>query len=367
MKTPAFEYHWHTSIDRIDAAEWDGLFHHETIKSHALFRAVEYSRLDDVGHHYLRIVYEGQSVLIVPCFTYKLDLCVLMDRKTQSVVSKIRKVWKNFLYMKIFGVGSLIATCEQHFGLRTGLQPEVFAGVKKILNREIKQKLEQTGSQIIFVKEVPEPELPVIKNLLDDDFHFYYSLPNTFVPTTTDFRPYPQALNRRSQKRVRQCWKEFEELGLHWEIYRDFGDMADKIYELYDAVYQRSKNKFDRLNRVFFEQVNHHLPDKSYLAVSKDTNGDIKSLMLVIEEEKKLVPLYLGVNYGFENYRTVYFNTLIKTITEAGQKGKDVLVLGQTSYYPKILTGVFMQSLYLGFYSHKPVATANFTVEQASA
>ena len=75
--------------------------------------------------------------------------------------------------------------------------------------------------------------------------------------------------------------------------------------------------------------------------------------MLIIEEENKLVPLYLGMNYDLPDYRTVYYNTLFKTILEAEIKSKEVCILGQTSYYPKILSGTVMQSLYLGFYSHK--------------
>ena len=350
MKTVA---RWHKSIDELSEIEWNDIFHNEIIKSYAIFKAVEYSKMDTVCHYYLSISSDIKTVAIVPCFTYKLDLCVLMDKKTQHFVNKVRKIWSSFLFMDIFCAGSLIATCEQHFGITPHSTNDYYTEIKHHINTEIKKKVKETKSSIVFIKEVPANELEHVKNFLDDDFIFYYSLPNTFIPTSKEFHSYPQALSNRSRKRFHKFSNKFDELGIHWEIYNDFSHLTEVMFKLYYEVYNRSKNKFDRLNKLFFDNINKYLPETSYIALSKTSTGEITSIMLVIEEKTKLVPLYLGLNYTFDDYRTVYFNTLFKTISESEKKNKDILILGQTSYYPKIHTGFLMQDLYLGFYSHK--------------
>ena len=349
------EAKWFTSIDELSEIEWNNIFNNETLKSYAIFKAVEYSKMDDVRHYYLKIASDTATLAIIPCFSYKLDLCVLLDSKTQRKINNIRKFRKSFLFLNIFGVGSLIATCEQHFGFSSEISDEQFVELKQLVNKEIKKKIKETKDSIVFVKEVPANKLNHIKTILDSDFVFYYSLPNTFVPIGNEFQTYPKALVHRSQKRYTKFVDKFNELGLRWEIHKDFSDLTDTMFKLYLNVYHRSKNKFDKLNPDFFKEVNKLLHDNSYIVLSRMPSNEIASMMLIIEEKDELVPLYLGLNYDLPDYKTVYFNTLFKTISEAERKNKNVCVLGQTSYYPKILSGTVMQSLFLGFYSHKTI------------
>ena len=42
-------------------------------------------------------------------------------------------------------------------------------------------------------------------------------------------------------------------------------------------------------------------------------------------------------------------------IEEAEKRGKELVMLGQTSYYSKALCGALVQRLYLGFYSYNAI------------
>lgn len=46
---------------------------------------------------------------------------------------------------------------------------------------------------------------------------------------------------------------------------------------------------------------------------------------------------------------------MIRATEEAESRGKFQVILGQTSYYPKVLSGALVERLHLGFYSYNPI------------
>mgnify|MGYP000900201474 FL=1 len=77
---------------------------------------------------------------------------------------------------------------------------------------------------------------------------------------------------------------------------------------------------------------------------------------LVLENEEKLIPLYLGIKYKEDDTKVLYLNTIFRTVREAECRGKAYVDLGQTSYYPKTMSGALVENIYYGFWSSKPIA-----------
>ena len=70
------------------------------------------------------------------------------------------------------------------------------------------------------------------------------------------------------------------------------------FYNLYKAVLNKAKNKFEFLNAKFFELLKELMGEHVFLLTAKDkTTHEIRVMELVFEDEEKLIPLYLGIKY----------------------------------------------------------------------
>lgn len=138
-------------------------------------------------------------------------------------------------------------------------------------------------------------------------------------------------------------------------IVPDFKEYATIFEEQYLKVLDKSKTKFEEMNLNFILNINKYTHKNSFLLVSRDKSDIIRSTVLVIEENDCLTPLYLGINYDIcteSEIRIIYFNTIFKVILEAEVRGKKAVLFGQTSYYPKIMSGALVQRGFLGFNSN---------------
>ena len=150
--------------------------------------------------------------------------------------------------------------------------------------------------------------------------------------------------------------KNFDD-SFHWNIIMDFsGKKAQEFYTLYKAVLDKAKNKFEFLNAKFFDNISSLLEEQSFILEAKDkVSGEIRVMELVLEHEDKLIPLYLGINYKDDDTKVLYLNTIFRTVKEAEYRGKAFVDLGQTSYYPKVMSGALVENIYYRFWSGKPV------------
>lgn len=111
------------------------------------------------------------------------------------------------------------------------------------------------------------------------------------------------------------------------------------------------------MNEAFFKNINESFKDNSYLLIAKDKQGTTHSMGLIIEEKNALIPIYLGLNYenSEKELKLLHINSMYRVIEEAEKGNKQLVMLGQTSYYSKALCGALVQRLYLGFYSYNTI------------
>lgn len=137
-----------------------------------------------------------------------------------------------------------------------------------------------------------------------------------------------------------------------WKIVVDFsGDYVREFTELYQNVLDKAENKFEFLNENFFSNVNTRFPENSFLLVAQSHNGETRLMELVLEEEDKLIPLYLGIKYKADDTKVLYLNAIFRTVKEAEVRKKNYVDFGQTSYYPKVMSGALIENVYYGFWS----------------
>jgi hypothetical protein len=301
----------------------------------------------------LKILKNGEIFAIIPCFTYTLDLAILAPKVLKETVRKVRHLYRNFMQIRIFGVGSLPSSCNQHIGIKEGLSEQSYKDLGRFIYKQIRIKSIFLKYKTIFIKEIPQNEFEFIKENLFKNFSFCNSLPNCFIPILkTQQMPYPSALKRKERNRIKKMKSKFEEQ-YTWELINDFTEVADVFGKLYFETLERSKNKFETLNNEYFSLLNKFFHSQSFFLAAKKKNGYYEAIGIVLEDEKSLVPLYLGINHNnkAETIKTLHTNSIIRVIEEAELRQKEHVVLGQTSYYSKVLSGAVAEKVFLGLYS----------------
>lgn len=343
---------WLKTIDLISVKDWNNIFNTtKIVKSYDFTKAVEQSSLSNFQINYMVIYHRNDIIAILPCFIYFIELEILAGTKLKSLVSKLRKFYPKFLVVRILGVGSPVATCENHIGIASNVSNDQKKLLGSFILNELLSFSKNNQIDLIIVKEVPENEKNNFQIIFEDKFEFYESLPNSFVPIGGAFAPYPVAFRKKYRKRFRNAIKVSNNALIKWELVEDFASLSDNVCDLYLNVYQKSKYKFEKLTSDFFSQINKFLPKNSFLLIAKNSDNLLLAVELVLEEENSLIPLYLGLNYeNIDNTTRVYQNVIFRSLIEAEKRNKEYVVLGQTSYTPKAYSGCLFEKLYLGVY-----------------
>lgn len=348
-----FTSQWCSSINEIDRIDWNNIFGNSQIKAYDFFQAMELSNFLNVEYHYLLVRKQGVVASIIPCFCYHLDLLQLVtSHGIQLMIKNLRWLFPGFFKLRTFVTGSYAATCEHFIEYNHDLNQEETNILVRVINQQLKKEYQKTNSQILFIKDVRERSINYVKNMLDEDFSFFVSFPTTVIPAFKEELPYPQALRKKNRKRYK-IFKEKFKAEFTWEIITDFESYIPLLTELYQNVLKKAKNKFEVLNGDFFYNINKYYPNTSFLLVAKDKNGEIRLMEIVLEENDRLLPLYLGIKYADDDTKVLYLNTIFRTVEEAEVRGKALLDFGQTSYYPKVMSGAMVENIYYGFWSDK--------------
>jgi predicted N-acyltransferase len=328
---------WLESIDLISVKDWNNIFDTiKIVKSYDFTKAVEQSSLSNFRINYMVIYNINDIIAILPCFIYSIELETLAGNKIKSLVSKLRRFYPKFLMARVLGIGSPVATCENHIGIASNISKDQQKSLGSFILNELLTFSKNNQINLIIVKEVPENEKNNFKIIFEDKFQFYESLPNSFIPIGGAFNPYPIALRKKYRQRFRNAIKVSSDAMIKWESVEDFASLSDDICDLYLNVYQKSQYKFERLNSNFFHHINKFLPKNSFLLIAKNSHDILLAVELVLEEKDSLIPLYLGLNYeNIDNTDRVYQNVIFRSLIEAEKRNKKYVILGQTSYTPK--------------------------------
>lgn len=167
---------------------------------------------------------------------------------------------------------------------------------------------------------------------------------------------YPGGLRKKNKKRYRLFKEKFDK-SFEWKIVNDYqGEISSQFTELYQAVLDKAKNKFEFLNEKFFTATNNLLNEKSFLLIaSNKETKEVRVMVLILENEYNLIPLYMGFKYKNDDSKVIYLNTIFRTIEEAEMRNKEYIDFGQMSYYPKTMSGALTENIYYGFWSYKPL------------
>lgn len=346
-----FSIKWNSTIDDISVADWKLIFGEGAIKSTTFFTAMEKSNFAGVKCFYLQVHKHGTIAAIVPCFCYEINvLNIITSSVTQKLIHAVRLLLPQFLIVKTFGIGTYAASCEHFIGINPCLSEKDQQLLALVINQQLKTKSKELGAKFILIKDIRERNINSTRGIMDHDYSFFSSFPTTAIPILSNYH-YPSALKSKYRKRHNDFQAIFDR-DFKWETCTNFCEHTGLFTELYKNVLSRANNKFEFLNIDFFNNINSLFPKNSFILIAKDKNKNTRLMVLILEDEHSLIPLYLGIKYEEDDARILYINMLGKLVKEGEVRMKSFIDLGQTSYYPKVMSGALVENIYYGFWSN---------------
>jgi hypothetical protein len=354
MKSESLQTVWCTSIDDFMPSFKQATTVPSIIHSYEMYKTIENAKLNNVTILYFVVLDKGISISFVPCFMFKTSLITLSTGRVQSVTDWVRSFWASFLMMDIFVVGSPVALC--HHGVH--LLPKFWKLVHKV-NPDvftcINQKSKDLGCLLVLIKDIPAHDVSYIESMGIGRYFLASSLPNAYIPVSVGTKKYPYFLKKRYRARIRHAKNKFKKAGFYWTKETNVTPYLDTIYRLYCNVYAKSGVKFEKLTRDFFKQVQEKLYGDVFFLLCFNAEHRLVCFELVLDSEDVLIPLYLGLDYGFVKDGDVYFNCIYRVMEEAVALKKIWTMFGQTSYVAKAYAGAVFEPLYLGILTYSTV------------
>jgi hypothetical protein len=345
---------WYSSIEEFMPSFKQSTKVPSVLHSYAMYRTIEYSNLGSVDLLYFVLFDKNVPIAWVPCFKFKTSLITLSDGFLQSITQWVRSFWPSFLMIPLFVVGSPIALC--HHGIH--FSPASLAKLKKMTPGVfdcITQKSKSLGCLFVLIKDIPSHDVDYIESMGIGRYFLASSLPNAYIPVSVGTKKYPYFLKKHYRARIRRSKNKFKKAGFYWIKETNVAPYLDTIYRLYCNVYAKSGIKFEKLTRDFFKQVQEKLYGDVFFLLCFNAEHRLVCFELVLDSEDVLIPLYLGLDYGFVKEGEVYFNCIYRVMEEAVSLNKKWAVFGQTSYLAKGYAGAVFESLHLGILSHSGV------------
>ncbi|NOK35999.1 GNAT family N-acetyltransferase [Corallococcus exercitus] len=344
---------WHGSIDDIPRSDWDRIIGNGlTVKSWVFTKAVQRSALDAVEIRYLTVHRDGRLSGLAACFVFKVDIVILAPGVVRRAVAAMRKVFPSLLFLKLFFVGSPIATCENHMAIDPALAPEAARDVADHMFSALCEEARRAGCYFTIVKEIPDTSSESFAATFRHRFRLFPSLPTSRIPLLPGSLPFPSTLRRNYRKRFKSALTESNRAGHRWEVLEHYGHLSAEFHAMYLAVYDRSISKFEKLTPEFLARVNEELAGNSALLTCRDTEGRLIAAAVMVFDEERLVPLYLGLDYSQTQNTAVYYNVIFRAVLEAERRGMRCVVLGQSAYDAKAKSGAIFEPLQLGLHSN---------------
>jgi len=349
----ALKYRWVNSVDDISQDDWELCFlSGDVIRSYQFQRSLERSNMKFVEFHYLLVYSESFLVAIIPCFKYYYSIVDVAGQGVRNIVDYIRRIAPQFLYVNIFVIGSPVAICKDMLGINKYLKDtHIPDGLYlKIVDEAIDYGTKK-GVGLFALKELQSTVYHHLAPILSERLFFAESPATTYLYSgDIDGIDYSSLMLSRYRKVLRKRKKDFSNAGFHWEVHEDFSAYIKDIQLLYENILNNASEKFEKLTPEFFKEVNDNLQKNSCALLCFQGKKLIAFELILIGDN--IHPIYLGLDYEFNEKGSIYFNCLYRIIEEAKKRNFSYVELGQTSYEAKLGVGAVVDRLYIGLY-HK--------------
>ena len=302
-----------------------------------LYRALERSGLEDQFRFRYLVLRQGdRDVGLAPTFVMDVPLRLVAPPSMQRVLEIVGRFIPSLLFQRTLFVGS---PCSEagHVGLVPGIDAvTALTCVDDALRRELRA----SRASLRVWKDFDVQESVALAAMAQASGLFpVVSFPGTAVELSSRSKEgYLGSLRKKQRHLFKKKLRRSRALvDLEVEVVQSPGDdTLDALFALFLQTYEKSKTKFERLNRRFFELVSQ---EESTRFIILRADGKPVAFMLCFECAGQLINKFIGIDYRRPREWLLYFRLWDAALDLALSSGATRIQSGQTGYGPKFDLG----------------------------
>ena len=338
MNLRAYQVEFFETASQIPDDLWEACFQ-PPAEGRWWYETLDQSGIEDqFTFFYGLIKHLGRSVGIAPVFAMDLPIEQVAPQQFLRLLRLVGKIVPSVLSQRTLFVGSPILDEG-----RVGLIPHVNRReVLLSLQLALEMKANELRAPLIVWKDFPESSSGDL-NWLSRQRRLFrvISFPNTVVEFPSlrkeDYFAAMKGTRRRKLKTKLKRSREQVALGVEIVQYPD-AKTLDDIFGLFWQTYEKSPTKFERLNRKFFEVIAEKAATL-FIILREETTGEMIAFMLCFDLGKRLVNMFIGMDYNRPKEWMLFFRLWEAAVDLALARGFSAIVSGRSSYEVKIEVG----------------------------
>jgi len=199
-----------------------------------------------------------------------------------------------------------------------------------------RQALEKISGALLILngKEPPLPLSPICAQGL--------TLPNCELDVRgLDFPAYLDRMRSHYRYKIRGSLKRFQ--GVKTRVLKNNSEFDNRLYQLYEQVYERSDFKLEKLSLAFFQQF----PATIAVFSAGDKLLGFTQTMFSDQGDQEQIFLFGGLDYCLNEQFHTYINMLLHVVRSGMEQGAELVNLGQTAEDVKTRLGCTLQRRFL--------------------
>lgn len=290
---------------------------------------VERSNLNDFQYrHVLFQDAEGIPVAATSFYSITTDIAIFAPEGLRNLLAKVRRVFPNFLKLRMLECGTPIILNSPPFVKRAGVSSEkVIDALAELLRTTARAE----GQLLIVIRDFEPNAHGLEPALARHGYHWVDGLPNTYLEVawrTPD--AYLAGMKSYYRSKVLKHLRKNKENRIRHELHDDFHDLADTLCGQWLVVHNQA-DEFQReiLTPTFYREFSRTLGDRSK-ALLFYRDDELVGHALLLMDGAVLRWLYFGRKDAVNDSLYLYVGyTVIETAIQLGAKS---LEMGLTTY-----------------------------------
>ena len=349
------------SLEAVDAAEWDSiLLPNRLAQSHRFHRALAGSKINDCNYRYFR--YRDPSGRLIAHASFysistPLDLFLPRSSPATRLLGGVRRLYPRFLDFLMVECGSP-TTLGYPVAFRPGVPAEQRRDVWNALVRSMDSFSAEKNADLLVLRDFRDEELPTAAPLVEQGFACVPNLENTVLRMRwATFDEYLGSLRAHYRRQVHLNLARGQRAGLRIERVQGFAPMAAEMARLWRLTHLRSDSyQREVLGPDYFESLASSLGDRTFATFLR-LGSRLVGFTLYLRDDTVLVPSYIGIDYSYNDEAALVFNAYIDWVRTGIDLGVPVMMLGITTYEPKLRLGAEIERLAIFMRYRRPRLT----------
>ncbi len=338
-----------SSADNLPQEDWSGLLQGRSCSfSSEFWGAIEKSGLNDfVYRHVLFYDENGRPAALASYYSITTDIAIFAPPALRAVLAAIRKVFPNFLKIRMLECGTPITVNSPPFATADDVAP---GDVVDALGALLLTTARDEGHFIIVIRDF-EPDAAALQHeFRRHGFHSVESLPNTYMdikwPSPQD---YLSSMKSYYRSKLQRHLRKNEAQGVRHELVDDFHDLAETLCAQWLNVHHQA-DEFQRevLTPAFYREFSLRMGFRSKALLFYRGDEMVGHALLLLDGDL-LRWLYIGRKEAVND--SLYIYATHKVVETAIILGAKRLELGLTTYSIKQDLGAQMTPIKLALRS----------------